>query len=472
MNYQLKAYPIHELGKREGQEDSIFPAKGKATAADRLFMVCDGMGGHEAGEVASAAVIEAMSRYILAHTQPDGDFPDEVLTEALSQAYDLLDERDPHPDSLKKMGTTMTLLKFHARGITIAHIGDSRVYQFRPTANGVKVVFKTEDHSLVNDLLRIGELTPEEAVNYPRKNVITRAMQSHLDYRPKADIYHSADVQPGDYFYLCSDGMLENATDDNLCNILKMEGKSDEDKVKILIQNSEENKDNHSAYLIHVLGVTNGHAAPAASPSGNIPSASPSASSRPSVSTGTDSTPAHRINFNYVLIGAVAVLAVAIWFFTRPSKTDAPKPEQTENVWNSMNPTRQQGQKQKPQKPSAGKPSTKPSDKKAPKQEADKKTEGKKTNETPDKKPENQKTEEKEKTDDATEKPQSQNRTLKEMLAPMTTPNKKVKTDDAGKPENGDKTESSKPKDDKPKPNSDQSTDKSKDHETSGAETV
>ena len=438
MNYQLKAYPIHELGKREGQEDSIFPAKGKATAADRLFMVCDGMGGHEAGEVASAAVIEAMSKYILAHTQPDGEFADEVLIEALAQAYDLLDERDPHPDSLKKMGTTMTLLKFHARGITIAHIGDSRVYQFRPTPSGVKVVFQTEDHSLVNDLLRIGELTQEEAANYPRKNVITRAMQSHLDYRPKADIYHSADVQPGDYFYLCSDGMLENATNDNLCNILQMAGKSDEEEVKILIQNSEENKDNHSAYLVHVLSVTGGQTASAANrpspfPAGQMAAApAPASNSFPSGSQSVK--PARRINFNYVLIGAVAVLAVAIWFFTRPSKTEAPQSEQTENVWNKMKPNPQKDQKQKPQKPQKQKTKTQKQSK--PAAGSDKATPHKEP--TKDKKPEDKQADkqskENEKPETATETTQEQTETqgepssFQKMMQKVTNEAGKLKT--------------------------------------------
>lgn len=257
MKYQIKVFPIYEKGNyREMQEDAIFPPYEEATENDRLFMVCDGMGGHEAGEIASQAVCEAMGRVISEIAPSEDVLTEEGINQALTAAYDLLDERDPNPESEKKMGTTMTLLKLHREGATIAHIGDSRVYQFRPDENGeLQVMHKTRDHSLVNDLLRVGELKPEEVGNFPRKNVITRAMQSRLERRPKADVTHIADVRAGDYFLLCSDGMLEHTSDKNLCNMIGFPDQSDEQKVEMLKKTSEENHDNHSAYLIHVLEV-------------------------------------------------------------------------------------------------------------------------------------------------------------------------------------------------------------------------
>lgn len=264
MTYKLHALPIWEKGNyRDNQEDSIFPPLGLVTDDARLFMVCDGMGGHEAGEVASGAVVEAMSQRILQDTTPDGTFTDEHLATALADAFDLLDERDPNPDSLKRMGTTMTLLKFHADGATVAHIGDSRIYQFRKVDDKMRVIFKSVDHSLVNDLVKVGEMTEEEARISPLKNRITRAMQSHLENRPKADITHLTDIQAGDYFYLCSDGMLENADDDNLCFIFG-HACTDEEKVNMLRGNSEDNRDNHSAMVVHVLSVDAAITAPVA----------------------------------------------------------------------------------------------------------------------------------------------------------------------------------------------------------------
>ncbi len=265
MKYKLKAYSIWDCGKRvdaEGkphQEDSIFPAHGKATDRDRLFILCDGMGGHEAGEVASATVCEAMSNSILtALPDAEGDFTEEVFQNALNDAFVALDAQD-NGESEKKMGTTMTLLKLHNGGCFIAHMGDSRVYHIRPgrTAGKTQILFRTEDHSLVNELVKIGELTPEEAKHSRKKHVITRAMQPHTERRPKADLYTTTDIQPGDYFYLCSDGMLENMEDHQLCYFFSKEAGDDKHKVEALLKATEENRDNHSAIIVHVLEVFN-----------------------------------------------------------------------------------------------------------------------------------------------------------------------------------------------------------------------
>lgn len=257
MKYKIKVLSVYEKGHyRETQEDAIFPSYNSATADSRLFMVCDGMGGHEAGEVASQTVCEAMSRFIGKRSPMEEVLTDEVLNQALTEAYDLLDQRDPHPELEKKMGTTMTLLKLHKEGATIAHIGDSRVYQFRSDADGkMQVIYKTRDHSLVNDLLKVGELTPEEAENFPQKNVITRAMQSHLERRHKADIAHIGEVKAGDFFLLCSDGMLEHTSDQNLCYLIGKADADDETKIQMLRETTEDNRDNHSAYFIHILDV-------------------------------------------------------------------------------------------------------------------------------------------------------------------------------------------------------------------------
>ncbi|MCD8294507.1 MAG: protein phosphatase 2C domain-containing protein [Clostridia bacterium] len=237
----------------------MFPAHNEAKETDRLFILCDGMGGHDAGEVASATVCEAMSKSILAAV-PDveGDFPEAVLNNALADAFAALDEKDDGT-AKRKMGTTMTLLKLYDKGCCIAHIGDSRVYHIRPgkRAEDTKILFRTEDHSLVNDLIKIGELTVEEAKHSRQKNVITRAMQPHTERRPKADVYRTSDIRPGDYFYLCSDGMLENMEDYQLCYFFSQAAGDDENKRKSLLKATEENRDNHSAIIVHILDVKN-----------------------------------------------------------------------------------------------------------------------------------------------------------------------------------------------------------------------
>lgn len=257
MNFKIKAYNLQELGQRANQEDSLFPALGRPTPDDRLFILCDGMGGHEKGEVASATVCETISRVVLSAWHPGEALSDELFLQALSAAFDALDAKDNGEE--RKMGTTLTFLCLHANGATVAHIGDSRIYQLRPASDTTPahVVFRTQDHSLVNDLVKIGEITEEEAKHHPQKNVITRAMQPCQEHRAKADIAHLTDIQPGDYFFMCSDGMLEQSTDDNILNIITKPNVSDEHKLEMLRQVTEENKDNHTAHLVYISYVAN-----------------------------------------------------------------------------------------------------------------------------------------------------------------------------------------------------------------------
>lgn len=265
MKYKIEIKSIWEPGQRvdsEGkahQEDSIYPAFNEQKDSDRLFVLCDGMGGHEAGEVASSTVCGAMSKSVLdSMSDPEGDFDDNMMQEAIAAAFDALDSLPAgDADTERKMGTTMTFLKLHNKGCTIAHMGDSRVYHIRPGKNekNTDILFHTTDHSLINDLIKIGELTEEEAKESKQKNVITRAMQPQMERRPKAGIYSTADIKAGDYFFMCSDGMLEQMEDDNIKFIFSEKAGDCEAKIKMLTEVTSQNRDNHSAIVVHVLDV-------------------------------------------------------------------------------------------------------------------------------------------------------------------------------------------------------------------------
>ena len=265
MKYKLKVYSIWEYGQRKDsqgnphQEDCTYPMPNELKDTDRTFILCDGMGGHDAGEVASATVCQSMGNYILNDSHDaDGIFSDDKLKEAIATAFSALDEKDNGAE--KKMGTTMTFLKLHNDGATIAHMGDSRVYHIRPGKEGsnTQILFVTEDHSLINDLIKVEELTKEEARHSKQRNVITRAMQPNLEYKPKADIYHTSDIKVGDYFYMCSDGMLEQSDmeeGESIRNIFSDKIESAERKVEILREVTKENRDNHTAIIIHIEDV-------------------------------------------------------------------------------------------------------------------------------------------------------------------------------------------------------------------------
>lgn len=243
---------IHELGKRANQEDSIYPIVGKATENDRLFLLCDGMGGHEHGEVASQSVCKSLSSFLLQHAVASEGLEDKLLSDALAYAYEELDKLTIAGDS-RQMGTTLTLLYFHSNGCTAAHIGDSRIYHLRPSSH--TILYKSRDHSLVYDLYQAGELTNEEMKTFPQKNVITRAMIAGDRNHPKPDVIHISDIQPGDYFYICSDGMLEQMEDEELLDVFSANVR-DEEKQQMLISETSDNKDNHSAYIVHIKEVS------------------------------------------------------------------------------------------------------------------------------------------------------------------------------------------------------------------------
>ena len=243
---------IHELGKRANQEDSIYPIEGKATENDRLFLLCDGMGGHEHGEVASQGVCNSLSSFLLQHAVASEGLEDKLLSDALAYAYEELDKLAIAGDN-RQMGTTLTLLYFHRNGCTAAHIGDSRIYHLRPSSH--TILYKSRDHSLVYDLYQAGELTYEEMKTFPQKNVITRAMIAGDRNHPKPDVIHISDIQPGDYFYICSDGMLEQMEDEELLDVFSANVR-DEEKRQMLISETSDNKDNHSAYIVHIKEVS------------------------------------------------------------------------------------------------------------------------------------------------------------------------------------------------------------------------
>ena len=242
---------IHELGKRPNQEDALWPPFGEATAEDSLFVVCDGMGGHEHGEVASRLVAETMGRYGKTHPMPVPGDVDGWLKEALNEAYNQLDLHDS-PGESRKMGTTLTWVCFHRGGCTMAHIGDSRIYHIRPSEH--RILYQSRDHSLVMDLYLSGELKKEEMKNYSGRNIITRCMQPDQERRSKADVVHTTDLQAGDYFLLCSDGILEQLTEEDLLHLLAMDC-TDEEKCKQLAELTASHADNHTAYLICIAKV-------------------------------------------------------------------------------------------------------------------------------------------------------------------------------------------------------------------------
>ncbi len=246
-----QTYSFHQQGQRDYQEDSRFPDSDKPSASQRFFVVCDGVGGCEKGDVASQTVCNAIGK-AMANVNLSQAFNNTDFSKVLDEAYDALDRKTNRHN--QEMATTLTFACFHDRGCTLAHIGDSRIYQLR---KGQGIIYRSEDHSLVNSMVHNGMITPDEALDNPQKHVITRYMEpvESDQNRCMATVLSTKDVREGDYILLCTDGVCNQIDDDEITDILFDEDMSDEIKMSTIAQMCSDSDDNNTAILIPVIKV-------------------------------------------------------------------------------------------------------------------------------------------------------------------------------------------------------------------------
>lgn len=240
---------LNELGKRANNEDCISPRKGAATSNDRLFIVCDGVGGEKKGEVASEIVCTSIREYFKNET-PVGGEEKEAIQKAIHYANDKLAVYVATDAMAKRMSTTLALVLLGARSVIAAWCGDTRIHHIR---NG-KVVWKSKDHSLVSELISQGEITEEEARTHPRRNVITRSLNAS-NFNNNVDFHEIHDFKTGDYLLLSTDGLLEKVNENIINTILTDE--TEKDKAKGFLSYCDGiTKDNFSMYLIKGRNIT------------------------------------------------------------------------------------------------------------------------------------------------------------------------------------------------------------------------
>ena len=240
-----------QIGRKDQQEDAVWPLFSEVSSNNPCIVLCDGVGGSEHGEIASQTSSKVIGEYLTKILNDNHAVSDADLHEAVNLAYDELEKIDTETsdEGIVSMATTLTCVCIHNDGIHAAHMGDSRIYHIRP---GQGLLYQSADHSLVNTLLQAGEITLEEARNFPRKNVITKAIQPHGKKRFKAEVQHLTDIQSGDYIFLCCDGVLEQLTNERLVEILSMTC-SDKEKLALLeSESTDKTKDNYTAYLIPI----------------------------------------------------------------------------------------------------------------------------------------------------------------------------------------------------------------------------
>ncbi|MEV1168322.1 Stp1/IreP family PP2C-type Ser/Thr phosphatase [Nonomuraea sp. NPDC049784] len=232
---------------REGNEDSAY-------ASGRLLAVADGMGGHAHGEVASSVAIAAMAS--LEEAQQGGDLLN-TIEAAVRDANRRLHEMVGRDPSLKGMGTTLTAMLWHGTQVALVHVGDSRAYLLRRG----ELYQITHDHTLVQQLVDDGRITPEEAATHPQRSILLRALDGSGEVDPDLTL---REAQVGDRYLLCSDGLSGVVSAETLhATLTNIDDPEEVVRQLIDLANRGGGPDNITCVLADVLEITDGQQVPA-----------------------------------------------------------------------------------------------------------------------------------------------------------------------------------------------------------------
>jgi len=250
---RFKAAGQTDIGRvREADEDAFMIDEER-----RLYIVADGMGGHQGGGFASTKALELVAaetrklEQMQETTQPLAGGPDRTATQlrllrSIQRANQELFDISLREPQLRGMGTTLTALQFDEQFANLAHIGDSRAYQIRDGA----MAQLTEDHSWVQEQVKLGILNPAEARNHPLKNIITRSIGHEREL--KVDLFKT-EYRPGDKYLLCTDGLTNMVTDEEILKTLS-EMELEPAVARLLKRANEEGGyDNITVILVEVL---------------------------------------------------------------------------------------------------------------------------------------------------------------------------------------------------------------------------
>ena len=254
MHMDVKAFGLTHVGRQRQHNEDAFLVEDEA----RLFLVADGMGGHAAGEIASRIAVDSINEFIVHTKEDDGTWPhayDEQfsrstnrLMAAVRMANTRVLEAMRKDARLRGMGTTVVACLADDSKMSVAHVGDSRVYLIRDG----QISRITNDHSWVFEQVQAGMLTEAEAEKHPLRNVITRALGGALQVTPDASEVES---KTGDVFLLCSDGLTGMVAESD---ILKLVTATDGDLEKACQQlidaaNERGGLDNVTAVLVKTI---------------------------------------------------------------------------------------------------------------------------------------------------------------------------------------------------------------------------
>lgn len=241
----VKTYSITDIGRqRQQNQDFVFTSEVNVGKLPNLFIVADGMGGYKAGEFASKCTVETVVNEINFSKEKEAI---RLLNTAIQKANSVIRQKSVSDDNYKGMGTTIVAASFDGSILTVANVGDSRLYLLGDSLRQI-----TTDHSLVEEMVQMGELERVKARTHPDKNIITRAIgvASHVDI----DFFEVEDVRTGDLILMCSDG-LSNMVDDTVIEaVMQAEGSLKEKAQKLVdLANNNGGRDNIAVVLAELI---------------------------------------------------------------------------------------------------------------------------------------------------------------------------------------------------------------------------
>lgn len=241
----LKTFSITNIGKkRKLNQDFVYTSEQPVGKLPNVFIVADGMGGHKAGDYASKATVETMVEEILKSEESDAVV---ILERAIRTANALIRKCAEESPDLEGMGTTVVAATCEGDTLRVANVGDSRLY----IANRKEIRQITRDHSLVEEMVRMGGIGREEARNHPDKNIITRAVGADDVVKPD---FFTVKLNHGDIVLMCTDGLTNMLEDEEIRMILE-ESRDMVEKAEALVKaaNEKGGRDNISVILIDPL---------------------------------------------------------------------------------------------------------------------------------------------------------------------------------------------------------------------------
>lgn len=292
---------LTQKGKRENNEDFVFP-KHIENAEKPCFAVCDGVGGNQAGEIASEMLATHFVNYF---TNFQKGISEKEIQQSLIDIENKLEAYSEANSESVGMASTLTFLAVGEKALTLAHVGDSRIYQFRNN----QIIFKTSDHSYVNEMLKNGVITEEQAQNHPRKNIITRAV-SGWKKNTQAEVSVLTDVRNNDLFLLCTDGILEGVSEAQLIEIIDTHNSNQEILIAINSSCEIQSNDNYSCILFSLSEVNNSQKIEDASEIIDL-------STEDILNSSTQLNKSTNSNLKYILFLLFIALGILIWYYLK-----------------------------------------------------------------------------------------------------------------------------------------------------------